>query len=121
MMIVTILGTGIRRGEIINLQCSDIDLVNQTISVFGKSRRKETIPITEKLSKELAGYQSFCKQYWSDLSDFVFTKRDNTQLTENALMLVFKYLGQKNEFQGYSSICTHVPSYILSIDMLCLV
>jgi integrase/recombinase XerD len=37
MMIVTILGTGIRRGEIINLQWSDIDFVNQTISVFGKS------------------------------------------------------------------------------------
>ncbi|MEH7130704.1 tyrosine-type recombinase/integrase [Neobacillus drentensis] len=99
MMIVTILGTGIRRGEIINLQWSDIDFVNQTISVFGKSRRKDTIPITDKLSKELAGYQSFCKQHWGALSDFVFAKRDNTQMTENALMLVFKYLGQKMNFK----------------------
>lgn len=40
MIIVTILGTGIRRGEIINLQWSDIDFVNKSISVFGKSRRK---------------------------------------------------------------------------------
>jgi integrase/recombinase XerD len=99
MMIVTILGTGIRRGEIINLQWSDVDFVNKTISVFGKSRRKETIPITEKLSKELAGYQTFCRQYWGDLSDYVYVKRDNTQLTENALMLIFKYLGQKMNFK----------------------
>ncbi|WP_225434146.1 tyrosine-type recombinase/integrase [Peribacillus tepidiphilus] len=78
MIIVTILGTGIRRGEIINLQWSDIDFVNKSISVFGKSRRKETIPITDKLAKELAAYQTFCKQYWGNLSDYVFVKRDNT-------------------------------------------
>jgi integrase/recombinase XerD len=80
MMIVTILGTGIRRGEIINLQWSDVDFVNKTISV--------------------AGYQTFCRQYWGDLSDYVYVKRDNTQLTENALMLIFKYLGQKMNFKN---------------------
>lgn len=99
MIIVTILGTGIRRGEIINLQWSDIDFVNKSISVFGKSRRKETIPITDKLAKELAAYQTFCKQYWGNLSDYVFVKPDNTQMTDNSLMLVFKYLGQKMNFK----------------------
>lgn len=99
MIIVVILGTGIRRGEIINLQWSDIDFVNKSISVFGKTRRKETIPITDKLAKELAGYQTFCKQYWGNLSDYVFVKRDNKQLTENALMLVFQYLQKKMNFK----------------------
>jgi len=99
MIIITILGTGIRRGEIINLQWSNIDFVNKTISVFGKTRRQETIPITEKLANELAGYQTFCKQYWGSLSDYVFVKRDNTQMTDNSLMLVFKYLGQKMNFK----------------------
>jgi len=99
MMIVTILGTGIRRGEIINLQWSDVDFVNQNISVFGKNRRRETLPITEKLAKELAGYQTFCKQHWGEVSEFVFVKRDNTQLTENALMLIFRHLGQKMNFK----------------------
>ena len=99
MIIISILGTGIRRGEVINLQWSDIDFVNKSISVFGKSRRKETIPITDKLSKELAGYQTFCKQYWGTLSDYVFVKRDNSQMTDNSLMLVFRYLGQKMNFK----------------------
>lgn len=99
MVIVTILGTGIRRGEIINLQWSDVDFINHTISIFGKNRRKETIPITEKLSKELSAYQTFCKQHWGEVSEFVFVKRDNTQLTENALALIFKYLGQKMNFK----------------------
>jgi integrase/recombinase XerD len=99
MIIVTILGTGIRRGEIINLQWSDVDFINKSISVFGKTRRKETIPITDKLAKELAGYQTFCKQYWREISDYVFVKRDNKQLTENALMLVFQYLQKKMNFK----------------------
>jgi integrase/recombinase XerD len=95
MIIVTILGTRIRRGEVINLQWTDVDLINKNISVFGKNRRKKTIPITDKLVKELAGYQTFCKRYWRNLSDYVFVKRDNTQMTDNSLMLVFKYLGKK--------------------------
>ncbi|MBT2729220.1 tyrosine-type recombinase/integrase [Bacillus sp. ISL-75] len=99
MIIVTILGTGIRRGEVINLQWSDVDFINKSISVFGKGRRKETIPITDKLAKELGGYQTFCKQYWGNLSDYVFVKRDNTQLTDNSLMLVFNYLGKKMNFK----------------------
>jgi integrase/recombinase XerD len=99
MIIVTILGTGIRRGEIINLQWSDVDFIKKTISVFGKSRRKETIPITDKLTKELAGYQTFCKQYWGNISDYVFVKRDNNQLTEFSLMQVFQYLGLKMNFK----------------------
>ncbi len=98
MIIVTILGTGIGRCEIINLQWSDVDFVNKSISVFVKNRRKETIPITDKLAKELAAYQIFCKQYWGNLSDYVLVKRDNTQMTDNSLMLVFKYLGQKMNF-----------------------
>jgi integrase/recombinase XerD len=99
MMIVTILGMGIRRGEIINLKWTDVDFINQTISVFGKSRKKDTLPITDKLAKELSAYQIYCKHYWGDLSDFVFVKRDNTQMTENALMLVFKYLRQRMNFK----------------------
>ena len=45
MIIIAILGTGIRRGEVINHQWSDVDFVNKSISVFGKSRRKETFPL----------------------------------------------------------------------------
>lgn len=33
------------------------------------------------------------------MSKYVFVKRDNTQLTENALTLIFRYLGQKMNFK----------------------
>lgn len=98
MIIVTILGTGIRRGELIGLKWSDIDFENQSISVFGKTRRRETLPLTNKLTKEFLAYRTYCKQHWGKGNEFVFTKRDYTKLTENSLMLVFKYLRQKMNF-----------------------
>lgn len=107
MVIVTILGTGIRRGELTNLRWHDIDFVNKSISVFGKSRRKETIPITDKLAKELASYQVFCKQFWKNLNEYVFVCRDNTPLTDNALSLIFRYLAQKMNFKDVK-VSAHV-------------
>lgn len=98
MMIVLILGTGIRQGEIINLQWSDIDFINQNISVFGKNRRKETIPITEKLSKELAGYQTFCKQHWGEVSDYIFVKRNVK--TGSTLYIIIQELSRQAYEKG---------------------
>lgn len=98
MIIVVVLGTGIRRGEIIELKWADVDFENQSLSVFGKSRRKETIPMTMKLTKELRAYQAFCKQHWGYVSEYVFTKRDYAQLTEYSLTQVFQYLKEKMNF-----------------------
>lgn len=98
MLIITILGTGIRRGEIIGLKWSDVDFENLAVSVFGKSRRKESIPMTIKLTKELRAYQAFCKQHWGSVSEYVFTKRDYSQLTEHSIMQVFQYLKDKMNF-----------------------
>lgn len=98
MLIITFLGTGIRRTEIINLKWSDVDLDNLTISVFGKSRTKELIFITEKLEKELSAYILFCKRHFTEVSTYVFVNRDNTQMTQNSIMLVFQNLQRKMNF-----------------------
>ncbi|WP_338779522.1 tyrosine-type recombinase/integrase [Metabacillus sp. FJAT-52054] len=98
MLIVTFLGTGVRRTEIINLKWSDVDLVNLTMSVYGKNRRKETIYMTEKLAKELSAYCLFCKRFFNKLSNYVFVNRDNTQMTQNSIMLVFQNLQRKMNF-----------------------
>lgn len=67
MLIVTILGCGARRGELIALKWEGIDFVNMTISLFGKRRITETIPITEKLIKELEGYKTFVSKFGKSL------------------------------------------------------
>lgn len=100
MIIVTFLGTGIRRMEAVNLTWHDVDLVSNNISVIGKSRMKETIPITEKLAKELSAYKTFCEQHWGELSEYVFASNTNQQMTGNSMSLVFRYLKEKMNFKN---------------------
>lgn len=100
MMILTLLGTGIRRTEIINLKWSDVDFENLTMSVYGKNRKKEIVFFTEKLAKELSAYNLFCKQHFKKLSEYVFVNRDNTQMTPNSIMLVFQNLQKKMNFSN---------------------
>lgn len=91
-IILTFLGSGIRLGELCNLTWKEVDLITGTIIVFGKNRSQASIPITEKLVKELAEYKVFCQQHFPDLSDHVFVNRENKPLTEDAVKNVFKRL-----------------------------
>ena len=50
-IIVFLLGTGSRLGELINVRWNELDLVNQTVTLFGKARKQQTVPLTDKLVK----------------------------------------------------------------------
>jgi integrase/recombinase XerD len=91
-IILTLLGSGIRLGELCNLTWKDVDLVRGTVIVFGKKRTQASIPITHKLIQELAEYKVFCQQIFPELSNHVFINRENTPLTEDAVKNVFKRL-----------------------------
>lgn len=105
MLIVTLLGTGIRRREIIGLKWDDIDFINHSMFVFGKNRTRESVPITEKLSKELLAYRHFCEQYFTNLGEYVFVTVRNKQMSPNAIAQVFKHLGQKMNFKDIRVSC----------------
>ena len=99
MLIVLLLGTGLRRGEIINVKWAHINEANLSISVYNsKGRVDSTVLITEKILKELLYYRSFCKSNFGKLSEYVFVNRDNTQMTYNSIMLLFQNLARKMNF-----------------------
>nr|WP_042873419.1 tyrosine-type recombinase/integrase [Heyndrickxia coagulans] len=100
-IILTLISTGIRLSEMCSLKWHDIDFQSQTLSVFGKNRRKETIPITEKLVKELSLFKVFCEQtFGSDkLNEYIFTNRHNKRLTANAVQNIFKRLSKVMNFK----------------------
>jgi integrase/recombinase XerD len=91
-IILTLLGSGIRLGELCNLKWNDVDLIKGTIIVFGKKRTQASIPITHKLVQELAEYKVFCQKSFTELSDHIFVNRENNPLTEDAVKNVFKRL-----------------------------
>ncbi|MDZ5470397.1 tyrosine-type recombinase/integrase [Bacillus sp. 31A1R] len=100
-IIVILLGTGIRLSELTSLKWADIDFVNQTLSVFGKNRKLESIPLAEKVIKELSAYKIYCEQQFGTdkVKSFVFTDRDNQGLTANAIKCMFKRLSKIMNFK----------------------
>lgn len=105
-IIITLLGTGVRLGELINLKWNDIDFKSGTVTVFGKKREQSSIPLTDKLVKELAEFQVFCRQHFGDLSDFVFTSdRKNGQLSVDAVKSIFKRLKDAMNFTDVRVSC----------------
>lgn len=91
-IILTLLGSGIRLGELCNLTWKEVDLITGTIIVFGKNRSQASIPLTDKLVKELAEYKVFCQQHFPRPSEHVFINRENKPMTTDAVKNVFKRL-----------------------------
>ncbi|MDF2039345.1 MULTISPECIES: tyrosine-type recombinase/integrase [Cytobacillus] len=98
-IIVVLLGTGLRLTELCSLKWSDLDFQYQTLSVFGKNRKKETIPITEKVIKELSSYKAYCEQVYGVIGEFIFTNGSNEHLTPNAVQNIFKRLAKIMNFK----------------------
>jgi len=99
-IIITLLGTGMRLGEMCNLKWDDVGFKYQTITVWGKKREQSSIPLTEKLVKELAEYRMYCEQTFEQLSDYVFvSKRSNDRLSEQSVKCMFKRLKKVMNFK----------------------
>ncbi|KZR56952.1 tyrosine-type recombinase/integrase [Pseudobacillus badius] len=95
---VTLLGTGMRIGELVNLKWSDIHFKEGYITVFGKTRRQEVVPMTEKVAKELSFWRSYCENYFQSVSPHVFVNQQNKPITTNAIKCFFKRLSDIMEF-----------------------
>lgn len=105
-IIITLLGTGVRLGELINLKWNDIDFRSGTVTVYGKKREQSSIPLTDKLIKELAEFQVFCRQHFKDLSEYVFTSdRKNGKLAIDGVKSIFKRLNEVMNFKDVRLSC----------------
>jgi len=99
LIILILLGTGIRRKELIMLKWDDVDLKNQTLQVHGKSRKYETVFLTDKLTKELLAFKAFTGSNFKNGIEYVFVTNKNEPFTINTIDYVFRELKQKMNFK----------------------
>lgn len=105
-MVIFLLGTGARLGEMINVKWNDTDLINGSIVLYGKKREQSSVPITDKLIKELSEYKIFCQQHYGELSDYVFVSdRKNGKLAVDAVKNIFKRLKTNMDFKDVRLSC----------------
>ncbi|MDQ0168201.1 tyrosine-type recombinase/integrase [Bacillus horti] len=91
-IIIFLLATGVRLGEMCNLKWSDVDLDTGTIVVFGKKRQSRSIPITDKLTKELLAYKHYVDNHFRFEPQYVFTNSLNHKMTTSAGKQIFQRL-----------------------------
>ncbi|PQZ53965.1 integrase [Bacillus sp. MYb209] len=106
-IIVILAGTGIRLGELISMRWDSVDLLNKTITVFGKNRKSLSTPLTEKVTRELYEYRLFCEGFYKRLPEYVFTDNRGKQLTPNAIKLTFSRLSQRVGFKTTAHMFRH--------------
>lgn len=102
---IFLLGTGVRLGELINLRWKDINFESSIVTVIGKKRDYSSIPMSERLRKEMREYRIFCDRYFEELPEYVFTDNQGQQLTDNAIKNMFKRLKGIMNFKDVRLSC----------------
>jgi site-specific recombinase XerD len=99
-MILMLLDTGMRLGELIGLKKNDVDLRNRTLKVLGKGAKERRLPIGKRLLAALWKYQLYRPQPATGSIDNFFLTRDGWPLTKNRVETIIKNLGRKVGLQG---------------------
>lgn len=97
-----LLGTGIRSGELINLQWKNIDFENEAMIVFGKARAQRSIPLHHTLKEDLLHYKLYLKSIFEEVkdTDYVYCNKYNNKSSKNSIDNVFKYFRNKLKIEG---------------------
>lgn len=97
VIIVILLGTGIRLGELHGIKWSDI--TEDTLTIFGKNRKTETVPLTSKVYNELMDLKAYYERYFDREVEYVFIHRNGKQMSYDSLGEVFKKLQMVMNFK----------------------
>lgn len=98
VIFLTLIGTGLRAGELVSLKWNSVDLKRRTVKVFGKRRREESVPLSERVCEELTHWRDYCIVTFGEAPTSVFVTQKGAQLTVNGLKCWFKRMAQKMNF-----------------------
>ncbi len=107
-MIWTLLGAGLRRGELVGLQLGDVNLAERLIHVragTSKSIHARDVAIPVELVKELDHYKADVRLGDTSENAPLFMNRHGEALTGNAIRLLFDRLKVRT---GIRDLCAHM-------------
>jgi integrase/recombinase XerC len=65
--------TGIRRAELLNIKCSDIDFYNNSIKILGKGNKERILPLMKEMIEQLKTYILFRDEIVKNQHSFLFS------------------------------------------------
>ncbi|MGL4364285.1 MAG: tyrosine-type recombinase/integrase [Bacteroidales bacterium] len=111
-----IYATGVRLSELIKLCLQDVDLIKQSIKVFGKGNKQRVIPLSPHVCKVLFDYQQFRTQKFPNmLQDAYFCTQNGEEMYSGLVYRIVKRAlslkgikGQKSPHILRHSFATHL-------------
>ena len=101
VIILTLLDTGLRVNELINLKMDDVWLEEGVIKVLGKGNKERLTPIGKQIRKLLWHYISrYRPEPARPNLDYLFLTWDGRPLTKNRVDSIMKYYGKKARLTG---------------------
>ncbi|TYO73059.1 tyrosine-type recombinase/integrase [Rossellomorea marisflavi] len=95
-IVLMLLSSGIRRGELAEIRWRDVDLENGMITVSGKKRKENGVPIASKMCVELLQFKEYCGMFFDgELSEYVFCSVKGEKLNPESVGTIFKRLKKK--------------------------
>ena len=117
-IILTLLDTGIRCSELINLRLTDINLDSRLIRPWGKASKERLVPIGAKVQKAIWKYIS---RYRPDSAtpryDQVFLTCDGYPLTKDGLEAIVERRGKKAGITGVR-VSPHTFRHTMAVTFL---
>jgi integrase/recombinase XerD len=100
-LVIFLIGTGLRIGELTRLTWSDVDFDENLIRInISKSRRQQSVPLSETLAKELFDWRLYLEHKFDKLPRALFVTKQGTPLSRNGIQNFFKRLKKKLGLQS---------------------
>ena len=100
-MILTLLDTGLRASELINLGLEDVNLNDGIVKVYGKGAKERVVPIGARVQRAIWKYlQRYRPQPSNPLCHNLFLTQIGEQITVNRLEAIIKNRGKRARIEG---------------------
>ena len=108
-ILMLMLDTGLRMGEIINLKMDDIHMNEGLLKVMGKGKKERIVPMGSNAQRALQRYLfRYRPQPFSTIIDNVFLSVVGKPLTENGVKLIFSRLAKRSGVTRlHAHLCRH--------------
>jgi integrase/recombinase XerD len=117
-IILTLLDTGVRCGELIGLRLTDINLESRLLKVWGKGSKERLVPIGAKVQKALWKYLA---RYRPDPAtpryDNIFLTLTGHPLTKDRLEAIVERYGEKAGISGVR-VSPHTFRHTMAVTFL---
>lgn len=110
---LTLLHTGIRRGELAGLSKQDIDFQRDTLTVTGKGERTRRVYVAPEAQKAILSYLRLRKDNCGSL----FTTLDGRPITGNAIQCMLEDLGKHAGIKGVR-VSAHTFGHTFAMNFL---